>query len=96
MEREKGFEPGVTPTFSSLHAGGDLPGEGSTRPPEAPLQGSSEPDTVTLPAPTVDLFVTAGAVCAERAARGEGSRVHIEDILRRAASQAAALQVVPG
>ncbi len=70
-----------------------MSGEGSTRPPEAPLQRSSGPDAVTLPAPTVDLFVTAGAVCAERAARGKGSRVHMEDILRRAASQAVALRL---
>jgi len=47
----------------------------------------------TLPAPTADLFIQAGAIAAERAARGRDSntRAEVEAILRRAAEQAGRL-----
>ena len=45
-----------------------------------------------LPAPTADLFVTAGAIAAERAAQCGAPRSRVEEILRRAVDQAAALR----
>jgi hypothetical protein len=47
----------------------------------------------TLPAPTADLYIQAGAIAAERAARGRDSttRAEVEAILRRAAEQAGRL-----
>jgi len=47
---------------------------------------------VELPRPPADLFIAAGAIAAERAARGGASRGRIEDILRRAVDQAAVLR----
>ncbi len=47
---------------------------------------------VELPRPPADLFIAAGAIAAERAARGGASRRRIEDILRRAVDQAAVLR----
>ena len=46
-----------------------------------------------LPLPFVgaELFIQAGAIAAERAVRGAGSRVEVEAILRRASYQAALL-----
>jgi hypothetical protein len=44
------------------------------------------------PPPTADLFISAGAIIAERAARGAASRSRIEEILRRAVDQATALR----
>jgi hypothetical protein len=44
-----------------------------------------------LPAPPADLFIAAGAIVAERAAHDGASRSRVEDILRRAGDQAAAL-----
>jgi hypothetical protein len=45
----------------------------------------------TLPAPGAELFIRAGAIVAERAVRGGGSRAEVEAILRRASDQAARL-----
>jgi hypothetical protein len=45
-----------------------------------------------LPPPTADLFITAGAIVAERAARGRADRGQVETALRRAVDQAAALR----
>jgi hypothetical protein len=45
-----------------------------------------------LPPVPADLFISAGAIVAERAARGAASRSRVEDILRRAVDQAAALR----
>jgi hypothetical protein len=47
-----------------------------------------------LPAPPADLFITAGAIVAERAAHGGVSRSRVEDILRRTVDEAAALRSV--
>jgi hypothetical protein len=44
-----------------------------------------------LPAPGAELFLQAGAIVAERAVRGAGSRFEVEAILRRASDQAALL-----
>ncbi len=44
-----------------------------------------------LPALGAELFIQAGAIAAERAVRGAGSRVEIEAILRRACDQVALL-----
>jgi len=44
----------------------------------------------TLPGPTAELFIRAGAIVAERALSDAGSRVEVEAILRRASDQAAA------
>jgi len=46
-----------------------------------------------LPAPSTDLFISAGAIVAERAARGRASRADVESILRHAAAQAGRLLV---
>jgi len=50
-------------------------------------------ELATLPAPTADLFIQAGAIAAERAARGRNSTssAEVESILRRAAEQAGRL-----
>lgn len=45
-----------------------------------------------LPPPPADLFIAAGAIVAERAARGGASRGRVEDIIRRAVDQASALR----
>jgi hypothetical protein len=58
----------------------------ATRPPTLP------PDPAADPAPppaTADLFTRAGAIVAERAARGGATRDDIERIIMRAAAQAA-------
>jgi hypothetical protein len=99
MEREKGFESASLRVLSLLYAGADPAPQGSTRPPDASgrvateLDGgdSREPEPRLL-APTPDLFIAAGAIAAERAARGQAPRVQVEEILRRAVDQAAALR----
>jgi hypothetical protein len=46
----------------------------------------------SLAVPTPDLFIAAGAIAAERAARGGAMRFRIEEILRRAVDQASTLR----
>jgi hypothetical protein len=53
--------------------------------------GGLRADVLPLPDPVPELFIRAGAIVAERAARGTGSRVGVEAILRRASDQAALL-----
>jgi hypothetical protein len=47
-----------------------------------------------LPTPTAELFITAGAIVAERAARGRAERFKVEEIIRRAVDQATAARGV--
>jgi integrase len=75
-----------TPRETGDAAAFDFPESGS-RPPRAPGR-PGEP----LPPPTADMFITAGAIVAERAARGAAPRSAVEEILRRAVNQAAALR----
>jgi hypothetical protein len=46
---------------------------------------------LALPFVGAELFIQAGAIVAERAARCAGSRIDVEAILRRASDQAASL-----
>jgi hypothetical protein len=57
-------------------------------PARAGASGASDP-----PAPTPDLFTRAGAIVAERAARGGASIDDIERIMARAAAQTARVMV---
>jgi len=54
-------------------------------------QACTAPVLRNLPPPTADLFITSGAIVAERAARGRADRSQVEAILRRAAEQAGRL-----
>ncbi len=99
MVTPTGLESGVFQVLSRLNTVADEAPQGSTRPPDASgrvatgLHGgdSREPEPA-LPEPTQDLFIAAGAIAAECAARGHAPRVQVEEILRRAVDQAAALR----
>jgi hypothetical protein len=65
------------------------PRENATTSATCPKAGGA---AVGLPDVSPDLFIAAGAIAAERAARGAGPRSRVEDILRRAVDQAAALR----
>ena len=99
MEREKGFESPAIPAFSRPYAAPDLHQRGSTNPADASgriataphaddVQGLSAP----LPAPPPELFIAAGIAAADNAARTAAPRSAVEEILRRAVDQAAALR----
>jgi hypothetical protein len=60
--------------------------------PEANTTGSNPESCLTLG--TAELFITAGAIVAERAARGRADRFKVEQIIRRAVDQATAARGV--
>ncbi len=100
MEREKGFESPIDPVFSRSYDTGEGDAEGSTRLADASTpvatrshEGDVRAAASPLPAPAPDLFITAGALAAERAARSHAERFRVEEILRRAVDQASALRV---
>jgi hypothetical protein len=65
----------------------ELPAPALELPPEPEVSLAPE-----LPAPTPELFITAGAIVADRAAHGRAERWKVEEILRRAVDQAGALR----
>jgi integrase len=99
MEREKGFESPVIPVFSRPYDTDEADVKSSTQPSDAsgPVEtelegGDSGEPPLPLPSPTSDLFIIAGAIAAEHAARGGAPRSRVEDMLRRAIDQAASLR----
>ncbi len=99
MEREKGFEPGVITGFSPLHETPDFHSQSSTKPADASGHVATERDagdlrepSSPLPAASAELFITAGVALAESAARTGAPRPAVEEILKRAVDQAAALR----
>jgi hypothetical protein len=98
MEREKGFESQIPPVFSRLKTTieGDIPGSthdanASASSPSWIDEGDIREPGSPLPAPTGELFISAGALLADRAARDRAAKFRVEEILRRAVDQAAAL-----
>ncbi len=99
MEREKGFESDADCVSSSLYAVPDVPGKVSRWRAEASRHVDTElrgDDNAQSPSalldPTPDLFISAGAVVADRAAREGAQRSKVEELLRRAVDQATALR----
>jgi hypothetical protein len=97
LEREKGFEPGITHAFSDTYAAPKSAQESSTRLPDASVRVSTEFDAGDtrdgdrcLPVLTPDLFINAGVIVAEHAGSEHVERTKVEEILRRALDQAAA------
>jgi len=99
MEREKGFESPAIPAFSRPYAAPDLHQRSSTKPADAsgrvataPGAGDTQGPSSPLPAPSPELFIAAGVAAADNAARTGAPRSAVEEILRRAVDQAAALR----
>jgi hypothetical protein len=99
MEREKGFESPVIPVFSRPYDTGEGDAESPTQPSDAsgPVEtelegGDSGEPPLPLPSPTAELFITAGAIAAERAACEGAERSKVENMLRRAIDQATSLR----
>jgi hypothetical protein len=98
-EREKGFESGLSIGFSSLFLDRKSDRECVTGPDDASgrvatsTEASDVPCTSpSLPEVSPELFFAAGALAAANAARAEGTRSRVEEILRRAVDQAAAVR----
>jgi hypothetical protein len=98
LEREKGFESPAFRVVSDTYATPDGDGRGSTRSLDASgrvatdLDASDAEAVSALPALSPDLFITAGALAANHAAQSRWARSRIEELLRRAVDQAAALR----
>jgi hypothetical protein len=99
MEREKGFEPGVITGFSRLHESPDLHSQSSSERSDASGHVATERDagdvrqpSSPLPAPSAELFIAAGVALAQSATRTGAAQPTIEEILKRAVDQAAALR----
>jgi hypothetical protein len=99
MEREKGFETRIIPGFSRLHETPDLHSQSSTNRADAsgriamaPDAGDIQERSSPLPAPSPELFIAAGVAAADGAVRAGAPRSAVEEILRRAVDQAAALR----
>ena len=99
MVTRTGIESPVSPAFSRPYAAPELHLESSTKPRDASERVATELDASDirepgspLPAPSPDLFITAGAALAGRAARSQVARTVVEEILRRAVHQAALLE----
>ena len=97
--RPRGFESEGSPVFSDGYGTAQGDDRGATRPADASVQVRTKhhDDDVQsgsrlLPSPTAEQFIVAGAVVAERASRGRAGRWQVEEILRRAVDQAAALR----
>jgi hypothetical protein len=90
LEREEGFDPGVITGFSRLHEPPDFHSQSSTKPADASGRIATERDAgdiqeraSPLPAPSPELFM---------AGRAGAPRSAVEEILKRAVDQAAALR----
>lgn len=101
MEREKGFEPPAFPVVSRTYDDAQGDGRGSTRPADASGHVATEPDggdvqgsapRLSLPSPSPELFIAAGAIVAGRAASAHQPRSAVDGYLRRAMDQADALR----
>jgi hypothetical protein len=99
VARDAGVEGPLSNEETWSYASADLEIFGVSRVSSAASGGGSSQFSVTcdspqvaIPEPTPDIFIAAGAIAAERAARGGGSRSRVEEILRRAVDQAAALR----
>jgi hypothetical protein len=101
MEREKGFESPAAPVISRTYdtIEGDV--RGSTEPQDASGRVATElhgPDDLgtraSLPAPTPELFLSAGTTIATLAAQAQQAASDVERFLRRAVDQAAAARAV--
>lgn len=100
MERKKGSESPALPVISRTYD----PAQGDRRDPSQPADASGrvgiDPDagdvrgatTSSLPSPSPDLFIAAGAIVAGRAASAREPRVAVERLLHRAVDQAEALR----
>jgi hypothetical protein len=98
MVTPTGLESAGRRVVSRLEEVPDGAAESSTQRPDASRSVATEPDatedgepSLGLPTPAADLFIRAGAIVAERAARGRASRAQVEGILGRAAAQAGRL-----
>jgi hypothetical protein len=98
MEREKGFESGLSPAFSDTYATIQNAQENSTRPPDASgrvgtetLGGDTGRGAAGLPVVTPELFLEAGLIVAVRASRALAGSFVVEEFLRQAVRQVAAL-----
>jgi hypothetical protein len=99
LEREKGFESAANPVFSRTYDTTEGDARGSTRPADASgrvatelQEGDDRGVPSPLPTPTSELFITAGAIVAEQAARDHAAWIKVQEILRRAVDQAAAVR----
>lgn len=99
LEREKGFEPGISPDVSGTYAAPLNASQSPTRPLDASAQVETdtfEHDTGeelrALPDVAAELFVEAGFNVALRATVGGVSAPALERIVRRAVEQATALR----
>lgn len=98
MEREKGFEPVVSPGVSGTYATPENAPQSSTRHPDASvhvttqtLAGYTGSNMGALPIVTPEVFLEAGLIVADRATRAAAGPFEIEDALRRAVQQAKAV-----
>ena len=96
LEREKGFESPANPVFSRPYAAPYVDAGGPRNPPDASGRVATARDAgdvqPPLPAPSPELFIAAGIAAADGAARTGATRSAVEEILRRAIDQAAALR----
>jgi hypothetical protein len=100
MEREKGFESGITHGFSGTYVAPENAPESPSRPLDASIHVSTEHeggDTASgrraVPRPCPELFLEAGLIVADRAVRALAGRPAVEEIVHRAVRHAAALRL---
>lgn len=103
MEREKGFESPAAPVFSGPYDTTEGDVRGSTEPADASRRVATTLDEgdvsgaiAPLPAPTADLFLTAGTTIAALASQAQQAASDVERFLRRAVDQAAATRAAEG
>ncbi len=99
MEREKGFEPGITHGFSVTYTTPENAPESSSRPldassnvPTEHVRGDTRRISTALPPPTPEMFLQAGFIVADRAARALSGKPVLDGIFHRAVQHAVALR----
>jgi hypothetical protein len=99
MEREKGFEPGISPALSSTYVTTEDAPESPSQPPDASVHVSTDTDagdtqraSVGLPTVTPELFLEAGFIVAGRALRAPDDQSALEQVLRRTFEHVASLR----
>ena len=99
MEREEGFESVISRTVSETYGAPEKLPEGSSRPPDASVHvrretfgGDTGTDAAGLPLVTPGLFLEASLIVAERACRALAGPSVVEEFLRQAVRQVAALR----
>jgi hypothetical protein len=102
MEREKGFEPGISRAVSETYATPEDAPESPMQSPDASSRVSTElvgGDTrdagSALPVPTPEMFLHAGFIVADRAARANAGKPVLDVIVHRAVQLAVALRDRP-